>query len=384
MPLRPILARILAAALCLGGGAAAPAWAQTVDCNRLAAQIAASGRDGPAERNAAAAQRQRDELGRATAYAQRLGCDRISIPFLGPPRPAQCDGLNAQIARMQANLASLEQAAYGGDRAALQRRFDAYCRGAGAGGPGSFFDRLFDPDRPVDDPDAPILRPAEGEEAAGALRGRPICVRTCDGGFFPLDVGGRDPTDLQNLCTALCPGAEAKLFSRAPGAELKAATALDGSSYADLPNALKFEKAFDRTCSCKPPDKSWAEALAGAETLLGEGRAGDIVVTPEKAEELSRPRTAATKPANPRKFDAGSIARSLGVAPADVKPALERQRRTADEAAAADAAAAAQAPTASGESSGIARTEGDRRTLGEGPRAPDGAAPRSRGAPPRM
>ena len=40
----------------------------------------------------------------------------------------------------------------------------------------------------------------------------------------------------------------------------------------------------------RPDGKTWAEALANAEEVLDSTRKGDIVVTPEKAAELSRPK----------------------------------------------------------------------------------------------
>lgn len=88
--------------LCFG----AAANAQAIDCARLAAQIAAAGRGSGGGQYAAASQKQRAELARLSSYAGSLGCDRPNF-FLFGERPPQCGGINAQIARMQANLQSL-------------------------------------------------------------------------------------------------------------------------------------------------------------------------------------------------------------------------------------------------------------------------------------
>ena len=300
-----------------------PAAAQAIDCNSLAAQIAATAtRGGGSGQYSAAANRQRAELARVSAYANTLGCDRPDF-FLFGNRPPQCAGLNAQISRMQANLQSLSQAAaYGGDgaRAALQQRFDTYCRGAGGYGSASnFFEQLFGGTRrPAADGGAPdiMVAPAEEEEAGSNARGgsQALCVRTCDGGYFPMSVSARrrDLGDLQELCSALCPGTEAKLYTRVPGRDVSTAVAGDGGRYSDLPNALKFEKTFDKTCSCRPPNKSWVEALADAERLLGEDRRGDIVVTPERAEELSKLAGPSGGRDRSKKFDPRAIARTVG------------------------------------------------------------------------
>jgi hypothetical protein len=60
-------------------------------------------------------------------------------------------------------------------------------------------------------------------------------------------------------------------------------------AYASLANAFKFQKAFVPNCSCKPADKSWAQSLARAESMLVRHK-GDIFVTPMQAEALSRPK----------------------------------------------------------------------------------------------
>ena len=299
------MTRLWAKSRCLAGGLAAVAilcagiavQAQGIDCNRLAAQIAAAGQGG-GRQFAAAAQKQRAELARTSAYASSLGCDRPNF-FLFGERPPQCAGINSQIARMQANLQSLSQAeAYGGtgSRAMLQQRFDTYCRGAAGYNPAqNFFERLFNPSMPDQmrefPPEESVRTPEDDEEGNRTARGgsQAVCVRTCDGGYFPMSVAARrrDLSELQDLCAALCPGTEAKLYTKVPGREINSAVSVSGEPYSDLPNALKFEKTFDKTCSCKPAGKSWVEVLADAEQILGAGK-GDIVVTPEKAEELSR------------------------------------------------------------------------------------------------
>ncbi len=55
-----------------------------------------------------------------------------------------------------------------------------------------------------------------------------------------------------------------------------------------MPNALKFQQSYDPTCSCRRKGESWAQALAAAEAKYGH-EAHDILVTPEKSIEMSRP-----------------------------------------------------------------------------------------------
>jgi hypothetical protein len=113
-----------------------------------------------------------------------------------------------------------------------------------------------------------------------------VCVRACDGGFFPIPyVGDRD--SLAKICQALCPNAETQLYSMPFGGTIEESVSTSGFPYASLPNAGKFEQAVDQNCSCRRMDQSWAEALAGVEARL-QRHSGDILVTPEISEQMSR------------------------------------------------------------------------------------------------
>jgi hypothetical protein len=114
-----------------------------------------------------------------------------------------------------------------------------------------------------------------------------VCVRSCDGGFFPVpDVGDRD--SLAKICQALCPNADTQLYSMPLGGTIEEATSTTGSRYRDLANAGKFEQALDMNCSCRRQGQGWAEALADAEKRA-QHHSGDILVTPEISEKMSRP-----------------------------------------------------------------------------------------------
>ena len=114
-----------------------------------------------------------------------------------------------------------------------------------------------------------------------------VCVRSCDGGFFPVPyVGDRD--SLAKICQALCPNADTQLYSMPLGGTIEEATSITGSRYGDLANAGKFEQALDMNCSCRRQGQGWAEALADAEKRA-QHHAGDILVTPEISEKMSRP-----------------------------------------------------------------------------------------------
>ena len=114
-----------------------------------------------------------------------------------------------------------------------------------------------------------------------------VCVRACDGAFFPVPyVGDRDL--LEKICQVLCPNARTQLYSMPFGGTIEESVSASGFPYASLPNASKFEQAVDQDCSCRRKDQSWEEALAGIEARL-QRHPGDILVTPEISEQMSRP-----------------------------------------------------------------------------------------------
>ena len=133
-----------------------------------------------------------------------------------------------------------------------------------------------------------------------------VCVRACDGSFFPVSYfGAANRSDtLEQVCRSLCPNADMTLYSFPFGGTIEEAVSSAGEPYARLPNAGKFEQTYDPGCSCRAPGQSWAEALADAEAKYGR-HSHDIVVSVEDAERMSRPvedpkaKPAAADPAEP-------------------------------------------------------------------------------------
>jgi hypothetical protein len=295
---------------------------QTYDCAGVQAKIAEIDRGGSRPgRGPGPSHQQLAELDRTVSYARSLGCDRPAFPFFGGAN-ARCPGLNAQIQQMKAAIGQLQAAAGPGDRAAaradLVARFNAYCRSQPQPRQRGFFEQLFGILAPPEMPppeqapsqDFPLQSEGEQRPHGGS---QAVCVRTCDGGFFPLNIPAHraDPELLTNLCQALCPNATTVVYTRSPSQTIETSVSLDGSVYSDLPNAGKFEKTYDPTCTCRPPGQSWVEALAGADRVLGRERKTDILVTPEKSAELSAPRSVAPGGATPD----GSLASPPPAAP---------------------------------------------------------------------
>jgi hypothetical protein len=273
------------------------------DCERLRRAVADSSRSPQGAQYQAAAERQRAEIDRTVAYAQQIGCNNRKVLFFGSDPPAQCDQIRGQIGRMRANLEDLQSKAGGGPggRGELIARYNAQCANQQARSP-SIIDALFGQPKPGDLQEQPLTpdgaepgKPVEkstsptGEARAG---GKAVCVRSCDGAFFPLSysASGGSLDSLAEMCRALCPNAEVTLYTYPVSGEIEQAVSLNGARYMDSPTALRYRRVFDSSCSCRRRGQTWASALAPAEALLGREDKSDIIVTPEKAAELSRPK----------------------------------------------------------------------------------------------
>ncbi len=372
---RTILRAATVAALGLGLGVSLlePALAQSAQCDAWRGELARlerSGGRGPDPRAAREAQRVSAEIGRLQAAAAALQCDGAWI-FQAPP--AECGAIRARLGQLRATFAMLQQQSGGSEnrRRALMAAINDNCRvgvystrPVEPQGPRNLFEALFgvQPGAPQPAPYMEELDERPREDTSREARwgsGRPVCVRTCDGFFFPLanSPGGREGAE--EMCQALCPAAETKVFFMPGDGNIEGAVGRGGVAYASLPNAGRYLRQFDPSCSCRKPGQSWAEALAEAEEMI-ERRRGDILVTAQRAEEMSRPGRAETRPNDSRR-----------------RRTEEQQRQRTDEAlqqaAREDAAAqraldeqARQAPTASTESSGIASGGGGGRTVGAG------------------
>jgi hypothetical protein len=286
-------------------------------CPRLEAQLATIDRGGgdPAKdeqirRYQDAAAKQQGELDRVTSQAKRMGCDSSGFFSLFSGQSAQCGPVNTQIQQMRANLeqitTSLERLRTGGlggadrenqRRSVLTALAQNNCGpqyANAARGPGNFLENLFgnNNNNPVTPPGADL----------GAQSGtyRTVCVRSCDGAYFPISfatVPGRFPDD-EKTCKALCPAAEATLFSyRNPGEDMNQAVSISGQPYSSSPNAFRYRQEFNPSCACKAAGQTWSDALKSIDDKAEAEQQGDIIVTEESAKKMARPLTkgAATK-----------------------------------------------------------------------------------------
>ncbi|MBV8568098.1 MAG: DUF2865 domain-containing protein [Methylobacteriaceae bacterium] len=112
------------------------------------------------------------------------------------------------------------------------------------------------------------------------LGGRAVCVRLCDGYFFPVgDV--RDQASLQAqeaMCSGLCPDAPTRLYTVPPGADgIEGAVSRDGHPYSALPVALRYTHAVDDACTCRRNNQQQALLVSLMKDFTL--RRGDAVMT---------------------------------------------------------------------------------------------------------
>jgi Protein of unknown function (DUF2865) len=280
-------------------------------CPRLEAQLSTIDRGGSTDlakdeqirRYQEASAKQQGELDRVTMQAKRMGCDSTGFFSLFNGQSAQCGPVNNQIQQMRANLDqitnSLERlrgGGFGGADRDNQRRsvLTALAQNNcgpqyanAARGPGNFLDNLFNNNN-----GNPGAAPPQGVDN-GAPSGtyRTVCVRTCDGAYFPISFATTPARfqDDERSCKALCPAAEAVLYShRNPGEDMNQAVNISGQPYTSLPNAFRYRTEFNPSCSCKAPGQTWSEALKSIDDKATAEQQGDIIVTEESAKKMQQ------------------------------------------------------------------------------------------------
>ncbi|MCE1235198.1 MAG: DUF2865 domain-containing protein [Hyphomicrobiales bacterium] len=125
---------------------------------------------------------------------------------------------------------------------------------------------------------------SSGAWGPGSGNYRTLCVRTCDGYFFPVSFNasyGRLRTDA-NVCKALCPETETRLFYHdASGQEAENAIAADdGSPLASMPNAFLYRSKRVEGCTCGTPDPRLIPVEAGGLKGLRSAMASDPAGVP--------------------------------------------------------------------------------------------------------
>ncbi len=296
--------------------------AQSPVCRRINEQLMALDRDNGDPNQAAQISRQAEaqsgEANRISSQMRRMGCDGDSV-LMGAEMPGECGVLAERMRTHRQNAVDLRtrstyalSASNETRRNALMSSYSNYgCERAGrddynAGDSRSSItimpprpnardnsDYSFPPQYGVDPDGYKPIEPETRPRGFGASQ--PVCVRLCDGYFFPLS-GISTRADAQDMCQAQCPSSKAQVFYRTNGADINEAADDDGQTYSSLPNALKYRTRTDQACTCKKAGESWASTLKPAEQKVVGGE-GDLTVNDKIADDIVKSKAQTTKQA---------------------------------------------------------------------------------------
>ncbi|MFN3831695.1 MAG: DUF2865 domain-containing protein [Allorhizobium sp.] len=256
----------------LGGILPSGAAASTL-CERLRDRLVLVEQGGPSpEINsyASAIAQQNLELRKARQDQKRLRCLTSSIVQIRPDGGNDCGDLATAISRMEANrdmlsarLSDLRANRVADARAALVTALEANgCSADETPLPEEaqripYLDTLPEPYRPDRAAEAAytVQPPAMTILPSGNVR--TLCVRTCDGGFFPIS----SQTSAMNFardaaqCQQMCPGTQTELFFHAPERSETAdmVSAVTGQPYREMSNAFLYRNRrtdADPACAC--------------------------------------------------------------------------------------------------------------------------------------
>jgi hypothetical protein len=259
--------------------------------------------------------RQNLDLRKARSDKRRLGCSSGSVVIVGNPNAGVCGSLDKMIARLESDLETLKarrHLAAGGDIDISRRRIMA----------------ALDVNRCAEELDE-ILREAAEEpeihrniltdlppigESDPAVRGgagvsdftradadysgskRTLCVRTCDGAFFPISSSAT-PADFQRdaeACQRRCPGAETALYYHALATEEtdQMVSASTGEPYIELPTAFAYKtRDFGQPgqCSCTPAQTATNQSTPADRSGVLDIRTRKAATTQARALAEDRP-----------------------------------------------------------------------------------------------
>ncbi|MDN5926909.1 MAG: DUF2865 domain-containing protein [Hyphomicrobiales bacterium] len=268
-------------------------------CRQLKAQLASASASRKSatmlKRYERAIEDQEGELSRAHRIARRSGCAGLFGDLRDDPS-GRCDPISHTIGKMERNMAMLERR-----RETFARKADAPSRReilAAIDANGCREDqmaarRLPDPVNSGSDSHALLSRvnpgliirrsgpPQEGDEIPADIQGgneadgsgtyRTMCVRTCDGYYFPISFA-TSPANFardERTCQARCPGTKVELYYHVPSEESASMVSLAGVPYENLPAAFLYRKADAPRvpgCSC---------AVAGRSSIMAATPSGE-------------------------------------------------------------------------------------------------------------
>ena len=224
---------------------------------------------------------QANVLMRTEARARQAGCFGGGFFVFRRDPDRSCNALVPKLRDMQDNLARLDHLRRRGGRSNVTERvreLQGMMSARGCDAPGSIFES---------GPGGNFIYD-RGYSGNGTYR--TLCVRTCDGYYFPISFSTTSeyfPADARS-CEALCPGTEARLFYYPnPGGGPENMTSITGEQYTSLPTAFQYRTSIDSACTCRPPGGylMTAAALPAAQPVLDDPTAPPPRARPAPGED---------------------------------------------------------------------------------------------------
>ncbi len=212
--------------------------------------------------------RQQNEIDRVQRDLRRFGCTSGSFLVFGGQNAQTCDMLSGTLDRMYDNLAELQNhdipiVTRSMSPARRAKLLDALERNGCNDVPDTpHASRDTSPPEPASydpqqrqEPRPPGIRNLGGGDRGGNLQ--TVCVRTCDGGFFPVSTN-TSPASFERdaqVCSMMCPGVETELFYHGLGTQemSEMVSASGGMPYREEPYAFQFRSSArkpNKSCSC--------------------------------------------------------------------------------------------------------------------------------------
>lgn len=265
---------------------------EAASCATLAKQLASAQKTRASQGRKAQSliARQRIELQKTRALQKRAGCVRRSSPT--------CDRLASTIAAMEKRIDGLNASTSRNRGSAIKARMKA----KGCGKPRK---RREAKSKPIERREVTVAT----AQPVPARRVTTICVRTCDGYFFPVSsntAAERARADGAR-CAAMCPSADTRLFTKPANAPITAMVDAWGMPYTSRPYAFRHQAPdYEHTkqCTCGtatqplgavslrgPQDGTNVEPEAEASALDRETRRNETVSFGwERARAFARPK----------------------------------------------------------------------------------------------
>ena len=193
---------------------------------------------------------QANVLARTETRARNAGCFGAVFFLFRRSVDPSCNMLIGKIRDMQDNLARLDnlRRTGGDDNAYRIRELQGMMGARGCDLPGGGFFEAAPRGNWLFEEDAPYYQ--------GGGTYRTLCVRTCDGYYFPISFSTTSDNFQQDAqtCQAMCPGAQAELYYHDnPGGGPETMMSIVGAPYSALPTAFQYRTSLNAACTCKPP-----------------------------------------------------------------------------------------------------------------------------------